>query len=89
MLTVDVQIFGKVQGVFFRKNTAEKARDLGIRGTVQNKPDGSVHILATGTEDSLEKFLDWCKQGDPPAKVEHVDVDRVDFQEFEGFEILH
>lgn len=39
---VNFEVFGKVQGVFFRKYTKEKADSLGIRGWVYNDDSGTV-----------------------------------------------
>jgi acylphosphatase len=43
-----ITVSGKVQGVWFRKSTQDKARELGLRGFVRNQPDGSVYIEASG-----------------------------------------
>lgn len=37
---------GRVQGVWYRKHTREKALELGLRGWVMNQPDGSVLVEA-------------------------------------------
>ncbi|MCB0783112.1 MAG: acylphosphatase, partial [Flavobacteriales bacterium] len=39
---------GRVQGVWYRKHTREKALELGLRGWVMNQPDGSVLVEAEG-----------------------------------------
>ena len=36
LIAVDYEVFGRVQGVFFRKFTNEKANSLGLRGWVKN-----------------------------------------------------
>nr|WP_227663383.1 acylphosphatase [Marinobacter halophilus] len=42
-------VSGKVQGVYYRATTKQKARELGLRGIVRNLPDGIAHIvLRTG-----------------------------------------
>ncbi|GAB4226568.1 MAG: acylphosphatase [Chlamydiales bacterium] len=48
---------GEVQGVFFRATTKEFAENLGLAGTVQNLPDGTVEIKAQGEEDKLKKLV--------------------------------
>jgi acylphosphatase len=53
-------VSGKVQRVFFRKFTKEKADALGLRGVVRNLPDGTVHIVAVGQVAKLQDFFDWC-----------------------------
>lgn len=88
MKTVEIIVHGKVQGVFFRKNTKDKAGETGVTGTVRNKTDGTVEVIATGNADAIDKLLDWCRQGDPPAEVEHVEVQEKPLQPFTDFTVL-
>lgn len=67
-------VAGRVQGVFYRANTAEVARRLGLVGWVKNLPDGRVEIVAEGKEEDLQEFLVWCRQGPPAAQVTEVEV---------------
>ena len=39
---MEAVVFGRVQGVFFRHHTALMARQLGLTGTVENQPDGTI-----------------------------------------------
>jgi acylphosphatase len=86
--TISILVRGKVQGVFYRQSTREKALALGITGTVGNKPDGSVAIMATGTKTQLEALLSWCRQGPSRAAVTGVDWKEVAQQSFDGFTVL-
>ncbi|MEO8713321.1 MAG: acylphosphatase [Parafilimonas sp.] len=74
MTAKHILIKGKVQGVFFRKNTKQLATDLNINGWVKNTDDGNVEILAQATEDAVEEFIRWCKQGPPGAGVKDVEI---------------
>jgi len=67
-----IEVKGKVQGVFFRKSTQQKAHLLGIRGWVCNQPDGSVYVEASAEEEALVQFLDWLKKGPRLARVDSV-----------------
>jgi acylphosphatase len=67
-------VSGRVQGVWYRASTREKARDLGLRGWVRNLPDGRVEILAEGPRPALEALLGWCRRGPPLARVEGVEA---------------
>ena len=69
-----IKILGKVQGVFFRYFTKKTADKLGIQGTVKNLPDGSVWIEATGEDEDMEEFIQWCHRGSPASKVQEVRV---------------
>jgi acylphosphatase len=69
-----LKIHGRVQGVFFRQSTREKARELGLSGWVKNMPDGTVEALAAGPENVVNELIAWCEQGPAYARVDKVDV---------------
>lgn len=87
MKTIQLLIKGKVQGVFFRATAKDIADDLGVKGWVRNLPDRNVEIRATATEEALQKYIDWCKQGPPKAKVENVSIEELVPEEFNNFKI--
>ncbi len=72
--TIKIVVKGKVQGVFFRKHTQEKAQILGVKGYVKNAFDGSVEVIATGDHSSLKKLIDWVKKGPTMARVDLVEI---------------
>ncbi len=78
---------GKVQGVYYRQSTKEKAQQLGVTGTVQNLRNGDVLIMATGTGEQLDQLVSWCKQGPPRAVVSDIQVEQKDTLRFNGFTI--
>ena len=86
-MTVHVLIKGKVQGVFYRQSTKEKAKSIGIGGTVKNEEDGSVHIIATGSKEQLDELVQWCQRGPAKAKVEKVEVNVLPLESFSSFTI--
>jgi acylphosphatase len=63
------RIEGRVQGVWFRESTRQRAEMLGITGHAVNRPDGSVEVLACGEPGALESLADWLRQGPPLAEV--------------------
>ena len=77
-----------MQCVFFRATAKYIADDLGVKWCVRNLPDRNVEIKATATEESLQKFIDWCKQGPPKAKVENVTVEELVLEQFNSFKII-
>lgn len=81
-----IRVEGKVQGVFFRASTQDKAEALGILGWVKNEPDGSVSIEAEGPEEALKEFVSWCRQGPTYAKVESMTYKEDNPQGFVRFE---
>ena len=88
MRTIRIIIFGKVQGVFYRYSCWEIASELGLKGTVQNQANGTVLVLAHGTEDALMQLVKWCKKGPPRARVDDVIVEAIPFQDFFDFTII-
>ena len=71
---VKIRVYGIVQGVFFRAHTRDFAQKLGLRGTVRNVIDGSVEIIAEGSEQELNKLISFSKEGPPLAKVYNIEV---------------
>ncbi len=67
---VQVQISGRVQGVFFRARTRDKARSLGLKGWVRNLRNGDVELVAEGHSVAVAALLDWCRVGPLLARVE-------------------
>ncbi|HEX2292210.1 MAG TPA: acylphosphatase [Gaiellaceae bacterium] len=68
-------IKGRVQGVFFRAETAERARSLGLAGWVRNNRDGTVEAVFEGDREQIESVLRWCGRGPALASVEDVAVE--------------
>ncbi len=64
-----ITVRGRVQGVGFRHYTKLRARELGVRGYVQNLPDGSVEVWAEGAPRAVEDLIDWLSHGPPMAHV--------------------
>ncbi|MEF8879560.1 MAG: acylphosphatase [Candidatus Thermoplasmatota archaeon] len=88
MKNVHVSISGRVQGVFFRATTKQKAEQLGINGWVRNTSDGRVEAVFEGKEEKVNQLLDWCHQGPSMANVENVEVEeKTPSGELTGFSI--
>ena len=87
-INYSIIVTGKVQGVWFRKYTKDKADELGIKGYVRNEFDRSVFISAEGNKQVLGKFINWLYKGSPLARVSEVVYDNcIDLQGFTKFEI--
>ena len=76
-------VSGRVQGVFFRASTRDRARALGLTGEVSNLPDGRVEVTARGAQAALESLQQWLWEGPPQAVVS--DVQREAGPEVPGF----
>ncbi|MFB6131785.1 MAG: acylphosphatase [Halanaeroarchaeum sp.] len=82
-----VYVSGTVQGVYFRANTRDTARDVGVDGWVRNLDDGRVEAVFEGSEAAVEAMVEWCHEGSPAASVENVDVEYEPPSGLDGFEI--
>jgi len=71
-------VSGRVQGVFFRASTRQRALELGCHGHAHNLEDGRVEVLAMGESAAVEALIAWLWQGPPAAHVRHVEVQEVD-----------
>ena len=86
---VNVIVSGRVQGVFFRVSTLEKAQQLGLVGTVKNLPDDTVEILAQGQPEAIEELLRWAHHGPPSAEVRSLAIrDETAGTEHKTFQVL-
>ena len=86
---VTVIVAGRVQGVFFRASTLEKAQQLSVVGTVRNLADRTVEIVAEGPKTAIEELLRWAHQGPPSAQVASVSIsDEEPTEDFKTFEVL-
>ena len=63
---------GRVQGVFYRASTRERAQQLGCRGYARNLADGRVEVLAIGEPAAVDALVKWLWQGPPAANVQDV-----------------
>ncbi len=90
MRKVKAIVMGRVQGVWFRANTMQEAKLLGVRGYARNLPDGSVEIVAEGEAAAVDALMTWAGDGPPMAVVRHVRIEDLDYDdEFSNFGIRH
>ena len=60
---------GRVQGVYYRAATVERAQGLKLDGWVRNCPDGRVEVVAAGEPAAVAALTGWLWQGPPAARV--------------------
>lgn len=87
MKRAQVVVRGSVQGVFFRVETRDRARSLGLAGWVRNAPDGTVEAAFEGDDERVESMVDWCRRGPAGARVERVEVAWGETEGENGFSI--
>lgn len=67
-----LQVTGTVQGVGYRAGFADEARDIGLRGWVRNRSDGSVEACIAGNREQVQAMITWARRGPPAAHVDQV-----------------
>jgi len=82
-----VVVHGRVQGVFFRDSTRQRAQAAGVAGWVANKPDGTVEAVLEGDDDAVEAIVRWAHDGPRGADVDRVDVSTEEPEGLSGFEV--
>lgn len=86
--TARILISGKVQGVFFRYEAKLMAARQKLAGRIRNTSDGGVEAIVQGEEESIRKFITWCRRGPPLAQVENISIEWFpDAPKFNSFEI--
>jgi len=86
---VHIKIFGDVHGVGFRYNTFQTANAMKLTGWVKNIT-GGIEILAEGGEETLNKFIEWCKMGPSFANIDDLEVNWEEpTGEFDNFEVAY
>ncbi|CAM9884309.1 unnamed protein product [Lampetra fluviatilis] len=89
LVSVDYEVFGRVQGVCFRSYTEEQARKLGLVGWVKNTPAGTVVGQVQGPEDMLQAMKSWLSNvGSPSCHIKRADFSNegeITAQDFKTF----
>jgi len=90
LLSIDYEVFGKVQGVFFRKYTHQEGQKLKLVGWVMNTEKGTVVGQMQGPADKCKKLKEWLsKTGSPKSKIDKAEfknekeITKIDFQSFD------
>jgi len=87
---VNIRVYGRVQGVWYRAYTRDKAIELGLKGWVRNNPDGTVEIEVEGDEEKIIELINWCWEGSPASKVTDVKFKEKEYmEEFSSFNIIY
>lgn len=88
MICVHVRVSGRVQGVFFRAFTQEKATEFGIKGWVRNIPGGGVEAVLEGERQKVGEMLGLLKAGPEGAMVLGVELSEIKCKGYEDFKII-
>jgi acylphosphatase len=67
-------VSGRVQGVFYRASTRQRAAELSLECDARNLPDGRVEVFVSGEPAAVQALIDWLHVGPPAAHVTAVEV---------------
>ena len=84
---VHVYISGRVQGVYFRATTRDRATERDVNGWVRNLDDGRVEAVFEGDPEAVEAMVEFCYEGSSMANVSTVEVSEEEPEGIEGFEV--
>lgn len=80
-------VSGRVQGVFFRVSSQQKAIDYGLSGYAKNTASGDIEVFLSGEQKNVDKMLAWLKHGPELAQVTKIEQKQVDWQDHGFFSI--
>jgi acylphosphatase len=82
-----VVVRGRVQGVFFRDSTRQRAQSAGVSGWVRNCSDGAVEAVFEGPADAVERLVEFACRGPARASVDDVSVSEETPEGLSGFDV--
>jgi len=89
MVCFSIIVSGKVQGVWFRASAKDEAERRNLLGSAKNLQDGSVYIEVAGSSDEIKAFMEWCKEGPSNARVDNLEVTKIELKSFNEFKIIN
>jgi len=87
MIAVHVRVSGRVQGVFYRAFTQDRAKALGVNGWVRNIPGGGVEAVLEGERKQVGELLKSMKSGPTGSIILGMEFSELECKEYENFEI--
>ncbi|XP_039594665.1 acylphosphatase-2-like isoform X1 [Polypterus senegalus] len=89
LVSIDFEIFGRVQGVCFRMYTEDEGRKLGVSGWVKNTRQGTVTGQVQGPEEKVYAMKNWLSRvGSPSSRIDRADfsnekeISKLDYKGF-------
>jgi acylphosphatase len=75
MVTRQIHVRGRVQGVGYRDALRAQAHAMDVCGWVRNRADGSVEALLQGSPEAVASLIAWAHRGPPAARVTEVCIE--------------
>lgn len=89
MICVHVRVSGRVQGVFYRAFTRDKAAGLEINGWVRNIPGGGVEAVLEGDRQKIGELLAMMKAGPAGSMVSGFELSEIKCKDYDEFRIIY
>ncbi|UEC39236.1 MULTISPECIES: acylphosphatase [Methanothrix] len=89
MMSVHVRVSGRVQGVYYRAYTRDRAKSLGINGWVRNIPGGGVEAVLEGERRQVGELLKAMKSGPSGSVVLGMELSEIEAKGYNDFEIKY
>ncbi|WP_348304427.1 acylphosphatase [Methanothrix sp.] len=89
MMSVHVRVSGRVQGVYYRAYTRDRAKSLGINGWVRNIPGGGVEAVLEGERRQVGELLRSMKSGPSGSVVLGIELSEIEAKGYKDFEIKY
>ena len=89
MIAVHVRVSGRVQGVYYRAFTRERAMALGVKGWVRNVPGGGVEAVLEGERRQVGEMLKAMKSGPSGSVVLGMELSEIEAKGYNDFEIKY
>jgi Acylphosphatases len=86
---VHVRVSGRVQGVYYRAYTRDRAKSLGINGWVRNIPGGGVEAVLEGERRQVGELLKAMKSGPSGSVVLGMELSEIEAKGYNDFEIKY
>jgi acylphosphatase len=78
---------GRVQGVGYRYFVLRQADALGVSGYARNRADGSVEVVAEGSEAAMGDFEARLREGPSFAEVKNLEKEPIAERGSSGFHV--
>lgn len=91
IVSVEFEVSGHVQGVYFTKYCRDECTKLGLGGWVKNSKRGTIVGKMQGPKSKIEQMISWLsKNGSPGSQIDRCDLYNYEYlsrQDFRGFSI--
>lgn len=93
LVSVEFEVSGIVQGVYFTKYCHDQCKNFGLRGWVRNSRKGTIIGKIQGEKEKVDQMAMWLRlQGSPASRIEHAEFRRweiLDGYDFRDFRIVY